>query len=435
MKLAFVFPPLGHAGSRVRSMPLVPPVLEYLAGLATRLRPSWDLALVNANVEPCDPDALDADVVGISVLTHQASWAYRTADALRRRGARVLLGGPHPSVRPDEASLHCDAVVVGEAEGILGTVFSDLEQGRLLRRYEGTFLPIEDVPHPRRDLAKGVFHSFFTSRGCPYSCRFCATPTLHGHRMRYRPIDAVVADLASYDHKLWFSTDADAWGPDVDRYVELFRAMAKALPRINWVGEASLSSVQHPRGEELLKWARRSGLMQVWVGWESFSDDTLREYGATSKMLSGREDALKRIRDAGIDVVLFLMLGARGEPLDEYARALEMCDRLVVTPHPVMVVPYPGTRMYEDLRDAITCGDDWDDYDGLHAIVPQAAADHLRREELLMGLWRESFSSRRILRRLARLSWRGFPSAHIASGIVQAALRKAFSEHAASSAR
>ncbi len=430
MKITYIFPPLGHGGEQVRSIPLVPPVLEYLAGLTTSLRSQWHIRLINANVEAYDAGNVDADLVGISILTHQSSWAYRVADDLRSRGVRVMLGGPHPSILPQEAGEHADTVIAGEAEGILDTLFADLEQGRLQPYYEGAFLPLDHVPYPRRDLVKGyVFHSFFTSRGCPYDCKFCATPALHGSSMRYRPIPEVINDIASFRHRMWFCTDADIWGPDVVRYTELFREMAASLKGIYWVGEGSIASVQHPQGEEMLRWARRSGLMQVWIGWESFSHDILREYGATAKMLVAREDALKKIRDNGIDPVLFMMLGSRNESLQEYERVAEMCDRLAITPHPVMVVPYPGTALYEEVKGTTAYGGSWDYYDGMHAVLPQTGGRNAEHEEALKNLWVEMFTVPRILRRLRALPFRGFPSAHIASGIVQFALRTAFREY------
>lgn len=430
MRIIYIFPPLGHGGERVRSMPLVPPVLEHMAGLTSHLRPEWPIRLVNANVEEYRPETVEADVVGISILTHQASWAYRTADELRSRGIKVMLGGPHPSLMPEEAKKHADTVLIGEAESVLGSIFADLEAGDLNPFYRGELLPVDRVPYPRRDLLKGyVFHSFFTSRGCPYDCKFCATPELHGTRMRYRPIQEVINDIASFKHKMWFCTDADIWGPDVERYTDLFREMAASLPGIYWVGEGSIASVQHPKSAEMLKWARSSGLMQVWVGWESFSQEILKEYGATTKMLSKREDALKRIRDNGIDVVLFLMLGSKNESLDEYKRVVEMCDRLSITPHPVMVVPYPGTAMFEELRDDVIHFGNWDYYDGMHSIIRQGDGDNKDHEKALTDLWLELFTWPRILNRLIALPLKGFPSAHIASGIVQFALRKAFREY------
>lgn len=430
VKLIYIFPPLGHAGQQVKSMPLVPPVIEYLAGLTSSIRPTWDVRLINANTEICSADTMEADIVGISVLTHQSSWAYRIGDALRKRNITVIMGGPHPSVLPGEAGSHADAVLVGEAEGVLEELFSDYEKGVLKPLYKGGFLPLNGLPHPRRDLVQNaVFHSFSTSRGCPYTCKFCATPTLHGCNVRYRPIGDVIADIASFKHKMWFCTDADIWGPDVKRYTELFREMSRALPHMYWVGEGSIASVQHPGGDEMLKWARRSGLMQVWIGWESFSTQILKEYGATSKMLGAREDALKKIRDNGIDVVLFVMLGSRDESMDEYRRVVEVCDRLAFTPHPVMVVPYPGTELYEETKDSLVHLENWDLFDGMHAVLRQREGNPADHEQALKQLWLELFTYRRMFKRLQKLPLKGFPSAHIASGIVQYALRNAFREY------
>lgn len=406
----------------------MPPVLEYLAGLTTSIRPDAEIRLINANVERFEIDSLEADLVGISILTHQSSWAYRTADRLRERGVKVMLGGAHPTVMPEEAKLHADSVVVGEAESVLPRVLDDLQAGELKPFYHGELLPVEGAPFPRRDLAPGyVFRSFFTSRGCPYDCKFCATPELHGSRMRYRPVAEVIRDLSSCDHKMWFCTDADSWGPDVPRYTGLFREMATSLKGIRWVGETSIASVQHPMGEEMLRWARRSGLMQVWIGWESFAPEVLAQYGATAKMLAKREDALKKIRDNGIDVVLFIMLGSKNEELAEYGRVLELCDRLAITPHPVMVVPYPGTAMHQELKDDTLHFGEWDYYDGMHSILAQKD-DNRAHEEALKQLWLDSFTWPRIFNRLKALPFKGFPSAHVASGIVQMALRKAFLE-------
>lgn len=432
MRIIYIFPPLGHGGQQVRSFPLAPPVLEYLAGLTSHHRPDWNLRLINANVEEFNPGNLECDIAGITVLTHQASWAYRVADSLKSRGIKVIMGGPHPSVMSEEAGEHADAVVVGEAEEVMAQLLSDIGKGTLKKKYEGGFLPMEALPFPRRDLLKGyIFHSFSTSRGCPYNCKFCATPRLHGRVVRYRPVEQVIKDISSFRHKMWFCTDADIWGPDVQRYTRLFRKMSEELPSMYWAGEASISSVMHQDGKDMLLWARKSGLMQVWVGWESFNDETLRQYGAVSKLHAYREDALKMIRDNGIDVVLFLMLGSKGETIEEYNRVLEMSDKLAITPHPVMVVPYPGTAMYDEFKNELVYEEGWDFFDGMHSVIrdKDAGMDNRAKDEALIKLWVDLFTYPRIINRFKKLSMRGFPSAHIASWMVQSALRKAFREY------
>jgi len=60
------------------------------------------------------PDDIDQDVdlVGITVLTELALRAYDIADTYRKKGVKVVMGGMHPTVLPDEALKHADAVVV-----------------------------------------------------------------------------------------------------------------------------------------------------------------------------------------------------------------------------------------------------------------------------------------------------------------------------------
>jgi radical SAM superfamily enzyme YgiQ (UPF0313 family) len=94
---------------------VVPPILEYLGALTLREEPGAELELVDANATPLRPEDVRADLVGISVWTATAPWAYRFADACRALGKRVVLGGIHATALPDEASRHADAVVVGEA--------------------------------------------------------------------------------------------------------------------------------------------------------------------------------------------------------------------------------------------------------------------------------------------------------------------------------
>ncbi|MHC4278367.1 MAG: B12-binding domain-containing radical SAM protein [Planctomycetota bacterium] len=430
MKILFIFPPLGYAGKKVASMSLVPPVLEYLAGLTTKYRPDWDIRIMNANREDLNVEEIDAGMVGISVLTHQARWAYEVSDKLRERGIKVILGGPHPAFMAQEAKAHADSVVVGEAEGVIEELLKDVEDGTLKPFYKGGLVPLTGLPHPRRDLLNGyTFRAFSTARGCPYSCKFCVTPQLYGRRVRYRPIDDVIEDISSFKSRYWFSTDADIWGPDVDRYIELFKEMARSLPKLNWYGEANLSPVEHPRGEELLKWARRSGLMQVGIGLESLSVENLHSYRNLPKIGKDSEEAIRIIRDNGIDVVVFLMLGGMGDDMDAYKKVLEFCDRLKVSAHPVMIVPYPGTDIRAEWEGRLLYGDNWDMYDGLHMLVRQNGTTPEEHNRALMDLWTELFTIPRIVKRIVRISWKGFPSAHFASAMFQLAIRDAFKQY------
>src|SRR3989304_5794369 len=100
MRILLVSPPFGEKGQMSKGLPIAPPVLEYLTGLTRRVRPDVEVKLLDANKEPFEPEFFDsglagADLIGFTVLTPQAPWVYRTADALRALGKRVVLGGIH----------------------------------------------------------------------------------------------------------------------------------------------------------------------------------------------------------------------------------------------------------------------------------------------------------------------------------------------------
>jgi radical SAM superfamily enzyme YgiQ (UPF0313 family) len=74
-----------------------------------------EVKLVDESFAPDDPDE-DVDLIGITVMTELVPRAYRIARDYRRRGVKVVMGGIHPTVLPEEALQYADAVVIGEAE-------------------------------------------------------------------------------------------------------------------------------------------------------------------------------------------------------------------------------------------------------------------------------------------------------------------------------
>src|SRR3990172_13135370 len=98
--------------------------------LAALTPPGHTITIVEEAFAP-DDIRQDVDLVGITVLTELAPRAYRIADAYRRKAVKVVMGGIHPTVLPDEALRHADAVVVGEAEGVWPRVVSDAASGRM----------------------------------------------------------------------------------------------------------------------------------------------------------------------------------------------------------------------------------------------------------------------------------------------------------------
>jgi radical SAM superfamily enzyme YgiQ (UPF0313 family) len=413
VKLCIIKPPLPFGWT-----PVAPPILEYLAALTRRADPSIEIELVSASATPEVLETLQCDLAAISLLTPTAVAGYRIADALRARGIKVVLGGIHASALPEEAKLHADAVYVGEAESGWATVLEDFKAGRLKPFYRGEQGELADLPTPLYGMLQHGhrFRIVNTARGCPYQCSFCTVNRYFGSRIRMRPIDDVVRDVDAIPGSMYINGDENIWWlGKIDRAVELFTALRGSRKR--WMGFGSLAPVLSPEGPRLLKAARDSGMFTVWVGWESITEGSLEAYHAEPKSGRDRERAIRTLKDHGIDVSLFFMLGSRADSLDDYARAVELADRLGVSMHPSLVVPYPGSDLRKDYAPYLYEDMGWEYYTGAWALFdhpdPRMTPDV--RERMFYEMSLELLSLGRIWKHMLDIPASGFPYAHILS--------------------
>ena len=135
MKILLVFPKLEHGVTTYKDRGTAfakffsNPYLS-LAQVAACTPPGHEIRIIDENYEKIDFDE-PWDIVGITALTMLAYRAYKIADEFRARGAKVVLGGHHPTAMPEEAKQHADAVVIGEAEEVWPQVIKDAEKGKL----------------------------------------------------------------------------------------------------------------------------------------------------------------------------------------------------------------------------------------------------------------------------------------------------------------
>lgn len=145
------------------------------------------------------PPAGPFDLVAISSFTAQIEEAYQLADHYRQAGVRVIMGGLHVSCMPNEAILHADAIVVGEAEEVWPQVIEDARSGTLKPIYRPSRpWNLGDSPIPRFDLLNPAKYNRITvqtSRGCPWKCDFCASSILIAPRYQTKPVAKVVEEI------------------------------------------------------------------------------------------------------------------------------------------------------------------------------------------------------------------------------------------------
>ena len=158
MKLRFVYPKFSRHAEHHPELRESVPCNEYfgppslgIACLAAVTPGEWDFDFRDDRVEDVGLDD-DVDLVALSFFTAAASRGLELADAFRARGKKVVVGGIFPTMMPDVAAEHADAVVVGEGEGVWNDVLVDAKQGSLKPRYSGSAVDPSTLPLPRVDL-------------------------------------------------------------------------------------------------------------------------------------------------------------------------------------------------------------------------------------------------------------------------------------------
>lgn len=384
--------------------------ISYLLAIPTltALTPSQhEIRVFDENIEDIDY-SWNAELVGITVRTMFAERAYAISEAYRRRGAKTVIGGIHPSMCPEDALPHCDSVVVGEAEEIWHTVLQDAENGGLQRLYHaGNVADLSAAPIPdRSSLSKEryLLDLVQTTKGCPYNCEFCAVHAFDGQKIRHRTIEQVIREIQGIDScagsykkkKAIFFAD-DNIIADKAFAKELFVALRPY--DINWMCQASINVSQD---SELLGLMRDSGCGAVFIGFESISKENL---SMMRKGVNQRYDypgAIQKIQSYGILVHSSFIVGYDfdSEPVfDELIDFIHESNLLM--PLINILTPLPGTRLFKRLdAEGRILHKDWSKYDTQHVVFSPA---RMSPEELLEGykkVMRSVYSFDSILKKL-----------------------------------
>ncbi|MHB0877186.1 MAG: B12-binding domain-containing radical SAM protein [Anaerolineae bacterium] len=313
--------------------------------------------------------ACPADIIAITCSTPAALHAYEMADAFRARGKVVVLGGPHPTLLPQEALLHADAVVVGEAEETWPMLLEHFRQGRLASLYRAERAPsLVGLPHARRDLLRGRWYSkgvMIASRGCPHACEYCTLPSMYHRGIRYRPVEEVAAEVASIKGKAIVFWD-DNLTADPAHAKALFRAITPY--RKWWTAQVTVDAAED---EELLRLAADSGCKAFFIGLESFSQASLDGTNKGFNRVERYRGLVARLHGFGIAVQAGIMFGLDGDGPDVFARTVDAADAIGIDNATIsMVVPFPNTALYHRLdREGRILTRDWARYNGKTDVV------------------------------------------------------------------
>ncbi len=467
---------VGPKSSVWTSPELLPLGLAYLAAMLERAGHSVRIYDAVAEDEPLEAvldQAISAgrpyDLVGVTAVTPLIKEAWAVAALAKQRGAVTVLGGPHPTILPDEslARPEVDLVVRGEGEeaiveiaealesskfhvpsfaltgsspkgstsfaGILSLSYKD-ERGQIVHNpLRPLRTDLDSLPFPAHHLFNVERYSnlqpltdgqhknpraftIMTSRGCPYSCIYCSK-AIEGKVWRPRSVASVVAEWR------WLSEDMrateigvadDVFNIRLDRAKDICRALiAEGLTRVPWI---TIHGIRADHTDlELFQLMKRSGCRRVGFGVESGNQrvlDGLKKHQSIADVRT----AFRLARQAGLQTMGFFMFGLPGEneaAMDDTIRlALELDPDMA---NFMITSPFPGTELYDLVRrEGRLFSHDWADF-AIHE-------DHARYEigevtaELVVRKWHEAY--RRFYLRPGRLArqalqpdtWRRLPT-------------------------
>ncbi|MGM0504994.1 MAG: B12-binding domain-containing radical SAM protein, partial [Bacteroidota bacterium] len=236
-----------------------------------------------------------------------------------------------------------------------------------------------------------------TTRGCPYNCDFCCVTDLFGKRIRHIPVENIVRDIKESKAQNFIFLDDNIIG-DPKYAKELFRAI-KPL-NINWGGQASVSLLV--RDTELMQLAADSGCKVLFLGIESIGEEQSKSFKKSIKEIKELEDSLKKIKESGILIHASMVFGLDSDKKEIFDETVKfLIKNKVSTVSFNILTPYPGTKVYKDLKkeNRLTTTD-WRYYDHNTVVFEPK---NMSRYELQMGKTRarkKFYSISSVLKRL-----------------------------------
>lgn len=340
------------------------------------------------------------DLVVIQVYITNAYRAYKIADHYRNKGIYVILGGLHVTSLPEEAKLHADSIFIGPGEQTFPQFLKDFKNKLPLKVYTSTIRTLDKIPPIRRDLIKRhlylVPNSIVVTRGCPHHCDFCYKDAFfeEGKSFYTQQVDEALAEIDRLPGKHLYFLDDHLLG-NGKFATELFDGM-KGMNRL-FQGAATIDSIL--RGN-LIEKAADAGLRSLFVGFETFSSENLKQSNKKQNLEKDYIQAVNRLHSLGIMINGSFVFGMDDDDKDVFKRTVDWgVTNSITTATFHIQTPYPGTRLFKNMEEQgriIT--KNWDLYDTRNVVYKTTK---LSAEELKNGYdwaYKEFYSWSNILK-------------------------------------
>lgn len=355
--------------------------LSYLA--AALIGSGHEVKIFDTNAGNQPPDIVAnrvakyaPDVIGFSVKTATARSAVLISQNIKKVYNRALhvAGGPHITIAYQEFLVENPEVeyaFLGESERSFADFINRVSGNRDVRGINGIAYRnqneiianpvkiienLDELPLPDFD-AIDVFppedfrYPLLTSRGCPYACIYCCVGLISGKRWRARNPEKVVAELKMARERYGIRTFEildDNFTLRPERAKAFCSLLIKQGLGLKWYCHNGIRA--DAIDPELARLMRKSGCTSVAVGIES-GDEKIFDSIKKGETLEDIVRAVKLVKQAGMRVVGYFIIGLPGDSLKGIRRTIQFQQKLGLDDFKYGILnPYPGTAVWEMLK-------------------------------------------------------------------------------------
>ena len=407
-----------------------PPLGIMIVGAYAEQNTEHKIEIIDTQVEKMDYNDIEKeikrrkpDVVGITAMTFTLIDVIMTAKVVKSvdENIKVVLGGPHVNIYPDETINipEVDYLVLGEGEITFTDLIQNIENMDKLKQIKGLVFKEGDkvvntgqrtlidnldiIPFPARHLMpykkyysviakRSPITTMITSRGCPYKCLFCDRPHL-GKKFRARSASNVVDEMeecVNMGIKEILIYD-DTFTIDRKRVINICDEILKRGMDIVWDIRARVDNVD----KEMLKKLKEAGCERVHYGVESGNPEILKVLRKGITLEQARK-AFKMTKEVGIKTLAYFMIGSPRETKSQILETMEFAKKLNPNfAHFSITTPFPSTPLYYmGLEEGQLKTDYWKEFakSPTKDFVPDLWEENLTREELI-GLLKYAYKS------------------------------------------
>ena len=303
---------------------------------------------------------------GITISTIDYNEAVKAAQIIKKikPHALVVVGGPHPSVCPEQLSTvpYFDKIIVGEGEITLPQLIQNPDQCPKVIRGEK---PIPDnLPYEDREVfnLKRIFSTNYTGhptvvmpfvnvisgRGCLFRCKLCkpCEDIIFG-KLRMRSLNHFFGEIQTLNDKYRFGTlaiDDDSFTL-YPNYTQAFCELYEKKIHKPFFFQSRVDFIC--KNPDIMKMLKQAGAERVWIGLES-GNQRILDLMQKDTTVEQNYKAVEICKEVGVKVWANFVVGFPTETKREMEDTFNMIKKMRPDhPSGAVFTPIVGTYLYE----------------------------------------------------------------------------------------